>query len=245
MSGPALTTQATLGWFGKLPCAGDFVHRRLPYPLIEALDGWLQQGLAQLKTTHAADWREYYETAPTWNCAIPAAITEGGQTLVGLLAPSRDRVGREFPLCAGVALPPDVSPAPLLSAAHDWLIALGRIVANAQRRPTSVDAFDAAVQSIPMPALAPPGVTGTPGADILAVLNDASTDVPTVPMPLAYALPWPDLPQLFDPQGTTSYWWTNTGTGTPLRGFATDVGLAPSLMLTLMRPRFGPPRGVR
>jgi len=77
--------------------------------------------------------------------------------------------------------------------------------------------------------------------DILSMLNmdDASADVPTIPMPLAHSLPWPDLPRIFDQRGFTSYWWTNTGAGGPLRGFTTDVGLAPSLMLTLMRPQFG------
>ena len=65
--------------------------------------------------------------------------------------------------------------------------------------------------------------------------NDSGLDVPTVPMPLAHALPWPELPLQFDPAGTTSYWWTNTGNGGPLRGFTSDAGLSPSLLLTLMR----------
>lgn len=245
MPGAPLTAAPAIGWFGKLPCAGDFVHRRLPYPVMEAVDNWLQQGLGQLRTTHAADWRACYEAAPMWNCAIPATITRGGQTLIGLLAPSRDRVGREFPLCAGVALPAGISATPLLATSHDWLMALGRIVALAQTRPTTIDAFDAAVQSITMPLLAPADPAGGGGDDILAIINDSSADVPTVPMPLAHALPWPDLPHKFDPDGTTSYWWTNTGTGAPLRGFATDAGLAPSLMLTLMRPLVGAPRGRR
>lgn len=229
----------TPGWFGKLPCVGDFAHRRLPYPLMEGLDAWLQAGMSQLRGSYPADWRAIYDAAPTWNCAIPAAVTQGGQTLVGLLSPSRDRVGREFPLCAGVALPAGVSPAPLLAAAHEWLTALGRIVAQAQQRPTSVDAFDAAVQSLVMPPLTAPGGGDGGGHDILAILNDASTDVPTVPMPLAHAIPWPDLPRQFDPGGATTYWWTNTGTGAPLRGFATDAGLAPSILVTLLRPQFG------
>jgi hypothetical protein len=117
---------------------------------------------------------------------------------------------------------------------------LGRIVAQAKARPSTVDAFDAAVASIPLPqAGRPPGAGGL--GDILSILNvdDASEDVPTIPMPLAHSLPWPDLPRIFDDQGATSYWWTNTGAGGPLRGFTTDVGLAPSLMLTLMRPQFG------
>ena len=112
----------------------------------------------------------------------------------------------------------------------------GRQVQVQQR----VEAFDQAVTSIRLPG---PGKAsqGDDIGDILSMLNvdDASEDVPTIPMPLAHSLPWPDLPRIFDEGACTSYWWTNTGAGGPLRGFTTDVGLAPSLMLTLMRPQFG------
>ena len=228
-----------IGWFGKLPCAGDFIYRRLPRSLLSGLDNWLQQGLSQLRGTYPAEWRGIYDSAPTWNCAIPAAVTQVDQTLIGLITPSRDRVGREFPLCAGVAVPVGAA-RPLLACAHDWLQQLGRIVAQAKSRPSTVDAFDAAVNAIDLP---PPGNApqGEAMGDILSILNvdDGSEDVPTIPMPLAHSLPWPDLPRIFDERGYTSYWWTNTGAGGPLRGFTSDVGLAPSLMLTLMRPQFG------
>ncbi|MEO8751277.1 MAG: type VI secretion system-associated protein TagF [Casimicrobiaceae bacterium] len=227
-----------IGWFGKLPFAGDFVHRRLPYPLLESLDAWLQLGMGQLRAAYPQNWREIYRSSPMWNCAIPASITESGLTLVGLLVPSRDRVGREFPLCAGVALPPDASPAPLVAAAHDWLMALGRTVASAIATPMTVDGFDAAVQSIHMPKVGPPIAPAGGAGDILSILEDEfSADVPTVPLLLAHALPWPELPRQFNSAGNTSYWWTNTSNGAPLRGFTSDAGLAPSLMLTLMRPQ--------
>jgi type VI secretion system protein ImpM len=230
-----------IGWFGKLPCAGDFVYRRLPRTLLSGLDNWIQQGLSQLRGTYPAEWRGIYDTAPTWNCAIPAAVTQVDLTLIGLITPSRDRVGREFPLCAGVAVPADASQ-PLLASAHDWLQQLGKIVAQAKARPSTVDAFDAAVTAIALPSGKPSDGEGI--GDILSMLNvdDADEDVPTIPMPLAHSLPWPDLPRIFDERGYTSYWWTNTGAGGPLRGFTTDVGLAPSLMLTLMRPQFGASR---
>jgi len=230
-----------IGWFGKLPCAGDFIYRRLPRSLLSGLDNWLQQGLSQLRGTYPADWRGIYDTAPTWNCAIPASVTQVDQTLIGLITPSRDRVGREFPLCAGVAVPAGGA-APLLASAHDWLQQLGKVVAQAKTRPSTVDSFDAAVTAIGLPQGGQgPGNEGI--GDILSMLNvDDAEDVPTIPMPLAHSLPWPDLPRIFDERGYTSYWWTNTGAGGPLRGFTTDVGLAPSLMLTLMRPQFGATR---
>ena len=114
------------------------------------------------------------------------------------------------------------------------------MVAQAKARPSTVEAFDAAVAAIGLPSSGTSAQSEAIG-DILSMLNvdDASEDVSTIPMPLAHSLPWPDLPRIFDERGVTSYWWTNTGAGGPLRGFTTDVGLAPSFMLTLMRPQFG------
>ena len=230
----AMAETPAIGWYGKLPCAGDFVHRRLAHRLVSAIDEWLRDGLAMLRTSDP-QWRNAYESAPIWNCAIPASVTQSGFTLVGLISPSHDRVGRDFPLCAGVALPPHASPAALLDGAHEWLAALGRAVAAARARPTTIEAFDEAVLAIALPIGTPNGLSGGGGDDILSILDDSGLDVPTVPMPLAHALPWPELPLQFDPDGATSYWWTNTGNGGPLRGFTTDAGLSPSLLLTLMR----------
>lgn len=228
-----------IGWYGKLPCAGDFVTRRLPYALTHALDAWLRQGLSQLRGLYPDDWREGFEGAPLWNCAIPAAATSSGFTLIGMIAPSRDRVGREFPLCAGLALAPDTAPGPLLSGTHEWLTALGRAVSHALRFPTTIDAFDEQVRAIRLPPLDRVPLPSAGGDDILAILNDGPADVPTVPMPLAHALPWPELPERFDAGALTCYWWTNTAAGASLRGFTSDAGLTPSLLLTLMRPQPG------
>jgi type VI secretion system protein ImpM len=182
-----------------------------------------------------------FASAPAWNCAIPACVS-GGSTLIGLLAPSHDQVGREFPLCAGVALPPEADSGPLLADAHGWMWTLGKLVTEARERGLPLDVFDAAVQAIPLPlSVSDPATVGGEG-DIFSVLGLGPADVPTIPMPLAQAVPWPGLPALFDPQTPTSFWWTNPGAGGPLRGFSTEGPLAPSLLVTLMRPP-APPKG--
>jgi type VI secretion system protein ImpM len=234
--------EVAIGWFGKLPCAGDFVYRRLPYAVVDAVDQWLRRGLAELRAAEPANWRQVYGDAPIWNCAVPARSTGTGMTLIGLLAPSRDRVGREFPLCAGLALPESRTAGAFLAASHEWLATLGRLVIEARARPTTLDAFDDAVQRIALPTSVSSGLPSSGGDDILSILNSTSEDVPTVPMPLAHTLPWPDLPREFDPDAGTSYWWTNTADGAALRGFTTDSGLAPSLLLTLMRVQAAAPR---
>jgi type VI secretion system protein ImpM len=224
-----------IGWFGKLPGSGDFVSRRIPRALQDALDTWLSRGVAELRAARPDDWRVHFAAAAAWNCAIPACVG-GGATLIGVLVPSRDRVGRAFPLCAGIALPPDAATQPLLASADGWLLSLGHVVVEARDQALPLEAFDAKVQAIPLPT---PGVREASPAgntDILDVLGYAALDGPTLPMPLAKVLPWPELPTLFDADKPTSYWWTNPWTGVPLAGFTTDAGLAPSLLSRLMGP---------
>jgi type VI secretion system protein ImpM len=230
-----VTEEPVIGWFGKLPSSGDFVFRRLPRSLLDGLDNWMRQGLVALRGTMPNDWKESFATAPAWNCAIPACVT-GSYTLIGVMAPSRDRVGREFPICAGVVLPPGATAGQLLADAHGWLRTLTQRVLEARDRPLSVEVFDAAVLAITLPRSQAPGLSSASGDDILAVLGTGPADVPTVPMPLAHAVPWTELPMMFDTEKPTSYWWTHPGPGWPLRGFTSEAGLVPSLLVTLVRP---------
>jgi type VI secretion system protein ImpM len=237
MSRATLNERLQIGWFGKLPGVGDFAHRRLPRDLLNVLDDWLRHGLAELQQTHPDTWRELFTGAPAWNCAIPAATT-GGYTLVGILAPSRDRVGRLFPLCAGIALPADESVGGLIAQAHGWLQQLAQRILEARDRQQPIEVFDAAICGIDVPPAALACDLAQGGDDILSVLG-AEADVRTVPLPTVPSLPWPELPLLFDPRQDTAYWWTVTGNGHPLRGFTTENKLAPSLLVTLVQPLIG------
>jgi type VI secretion system protein ImpM len=230
-----MTAELEIGWFGKLPSAGDFVFRRIPRSLLDALDSWLSRGLADYRVAMPNDWRTHFAAAAPWNCAIPACVG-GGTTLIGLIVPSRDRVGREFPLCAGVALPPDAATNRLLADVPGWLSRLGQVVVEARDRGLPLDEFDANIRAIALPPPAKRGAPVTGGNDILDILGLGPIDAPTVPMPLAHAVPWPELPMIFDAEKPTSFWWTNPGPGVALSGFTTDLGLDPSLLIRLMGP---------
>lgn len=116
-----------IAWFGKLPAIGDFAHRRLNLDAIERLDGWLSDGLAQ-RIQDAPDlWLDAYDHAPRWRFAWAAGVlaSEGPWSgpLCGVLLPSRDRVGRRFPLIALRAMH-----APLSPAAREWLSGLESVL---------------------------------------------------------------------------------------------------------------------
>ena len=83
------------GWFGKLPGMGDFAHRRMPEPMRERLDHWLQRGLSRLRDAHD-DWTERYLAGPLWFFALGSGLG-GTNAWLGVLMPSVDGVGRYFP----------------------------------------------------------------------------------------------------------------------------------------------------
>jgi type VI secretion system protein ImpM len=97
-----------IGFYGKLPAVGDFVCAWLPEVFVEP---WhrAMQALPRPAPAEAAG------AAPIWNfiCA-PGVVGDVGWA--GVMAPSRDRVGRDFPLA--LAWPLDGPPVDASAAAQ-------------------------------------------------------------------------------------------------------------------------------
>lgn len=101
----------TIGLFGKMPSVGDFVSRGFSPTLCENLDHLLQTAL-QATTSEGADGREVLaQASPAMVSIRPSALSATG--FAGLWFPSRDRVGRVFPLCVGLEIEADQSKVPL------------------------------------------------------------------------------------------------------------------------------------
>ena len=86
------------GLFGKIPGAGDFLRRGLSPGFVQAWDAWMQGLLVAGRTALGERWQEAYFTAPIWRFAIGPGVA-GASGAVGVVMPSVDRVGRQFPLC--------------------------------------------------------------------------------------------------------------------------------------------------
>lgn len=83
--------------FGKLPAHGDFIARGLSDAATEQLDDFLSASLGNAAMVDGFD--DLYAAAPAWR--FVTAI--GGVAVCGVVAPSIDRVGRQFPIVVGVA----------------------------------------------------------------------------------------------------------------------------------------------
>jgi type VI secretion system protein ImpM len=100
--------------YGKHPAFGDFVTAGLSDVAQDRIESWLNASLSTLKTAWGTAWEHGFDTGPTIAFWLGARVT-GSEAVRGAMMPSRDKVGRRFPLLAGCegpgALPPAVDPA--------------------------------------------------------------------------------------------------------------------------------------
>ncbi len=87
--------------FGKLPAHGDFLRRGLGDGAADELDDYLSASLSD--AAMLPDFDELYASAPAWRFLVDI----GPVTMCGVIAPSVDRVGRQFPVMVGVNAPAD------------------------------------------------------------------------------------------------------------------------------------------
>lgn len=119
----------TFGAFGKIPALGDFFRAGLPRAFVDPWDIWLQQSLLAVRTQMGDGWTNAYLSAPIWRFSLAAGLA-GPQAITGVMMPSVDRVGRQFPLTLARPLPDSVAPV-LDHAAADDAFALLETIALA------------------------------------------------------------------------------------------------------------------
>ncbi|MFC0134094.1 type VI secretion system-associated protein TagF [Massilia eurypsychrophila] len=145
-----------VGFFGKVSTHGDFVARRLAPSFQQPWDAWLQAGLQASRQALGERWLATYLCSPIWRFALAPGVC-GERACAGVLMPSVDRVGRHFPLT--VASEGGAPLDQLMQQGH-WYERLEELALSALGEHFSLDAFDAALCALAMPAQtkAPPAV---------------------------------------------------------------------------------------
>jgi type VI secretion system protein ImpM len=188
------TAATNYAWFGKLPGAGDFVARRMPYQLQQFWDQWCAAGVEQLKETTPASGWAIWRNMPCW--AFLMSAQQGIPfAQLGVIAPSCDRVGRVFPLLAVLAIQ-DGNRETVLPRAANIGVEWAKAIIEAQQSRMGVDAFDA--------------MLNVRLAQCMEASEEAIVDTEaTLPQGAnPSTLPWPDLHKSFDLYGSDSYWWS-------------------------------------
>lgn len=94
---------AAAGLFGKHPAFGDFIAAGdLSADLMRGATEWLASTLSAWRDAVGPGWEQLFAAAPPLRFWVGPAIA-GGHSLRGVLAPSRDRTGRRFPLVVAQA----------------------------------------------------------------------------------------------------------------------------------------------
>ena len=164
-----------VGFYGKLPTHGDFLRRRVPDSFVEPWDAWLRDCLSASRSALGERWLDVYLTSPAWRflCARGAC---GPQAMLGLMAPSVDRVGRYFPLTLVSELPQHANLFTAASASAPFLDTAERLVIDTLAAElVDFDTFDQRVLALAEelgPVSKPPDVVLDPAA--VALFDDGA-----------------------------------------------------------------------
>jgi type VI secretion system protein ImpM len=92
-----------VGYFGKMPKAGDFVSRNVDSAVKDGFDRWLQESLNESRSQMKEAWLGAFLTAPIWRFLLFGQFGDS-RTVLGVMIPSVDKVGRYFPLAVLIEL---------------------------------------------------------------------------------------------------------------------------------------------
>lgn len=91
-----------VGLYGKHPAFGDFVTNGLPETAQATLEKWLHRVMPAIRDGWGEGWGPLFDASPVIRFWFGASLVDEVGPIFGVMAPSRDTVGRRFPLAAAV-----------------------------------------------------------------------------------------------------------------------------------------------
>lgn len=141
-------TASGFGAYGKIPALGDFLRIGLTPGFTRAWDTWLQSAMTMAREDLGARWSDCYMSAPIWRFTLPDGVA-GGAPVLGVMMPSVDRVGRQFPLTLATALPSGTNPVATHHGAEASFDALETIALGALDDDCTPEALSHALAEVP------------------------------------------------------------------------------------------------
>lgn len=209
------------GWYGKIPCLGDFISRRLPPSFINAWDSWLQHSIVASRAQLGERWLNLYLTGPIWRFALmPGVCGTTSGIWAGILMPSVDKVGRYFPLTIALRIDPGPGRMPAVFSAQDWYAALERIALATLNIHALPDDLERSLAENPFPARETGDPPSAPAAQELAAWWQAGNTISrrlVLPAELSLANLFTAAAEdlLTSTASGKSFWWTASSEGRP------------------------------
>ena len=220
--------------FGKLPARGDFIARNMPRAVQRPFEDWLIPLVQEARNELGPQWNTIWRGAGPWRFWIGADVLGGswqrdlrkpaheqsgtGGAMTGVLLPSADRHGRDFPLVLLLAdplarlMPPPVT----VSPDRGWYDLCDELL-YAARGGAEIGAVEAALDQLPGPLL-------PEGAEDMAALLDqrALWAQGTETLADGTSQIWPDIAQADHHLAANhrSYWWQAPRAGAAQRVLA-------------------------
>jgi len=233
-----IDSQIEVGFYGKLPFRGDFLHRRVPGDFVDVWDAWLQQCLHESRQQLGDQWLDAYLTGPVWRFVFAAGVCGTG-AYAGILVPSVDRVGRYFPLTITVQFDAGYCALDIACGATEWFDSAERLALHAlEATEMDIDQFDTQVGQLGEQFL-------DRGADELARLGALLETSPFPAPPASWHVPLSDarslqrvvnllaareLERTVQPM---ALWWSD-GSQSAAPGWLTTQGLPDAKAFTAM-----------
>lgn len=155
------------GFYGKMPCLGDFVSRRAPRAVVEPFNEWLEAGMLASQRVLGPRWLDLFLVSPAWHFALEAGVSSG-IGICGVMIPSVDKVGRYFPLTVLCPMPGEASPLTAWAGANiNWFSNVEKLLLSTLEEDIDVESFDRRLVALGCPSsdgvsnLSPPLRAGT------------------------------------------------------------------------------------
>lgn len=213
-----MTHSPLVGWYGKLPSAGDFLQRRFPDTLVHQWSQWFLVGLQAWRQEASRRDENQFKNAPVWNFILPP-MPSGQMVQMGCLIPGHDRVGRQYPLCAQIAFHTHEWTPDTLAQAGEWYQQVGNTLLRAVRCVLSAEQLDQILLAISAPTVRGK-YSVVPGVDRSGLCGQN----PCI---------WQLALDCFEPRRTASFWWANREDGGPLYTYVHSGHLTAQLFTLL------------
>jgi type VI secretion system protein ImpM len=138
-----------IGFYGKTAARGDFVGRGLPREFVDCWDAWLTEELHTMGL-HRPDWKAEFNSAPPWRFVIGQGVC-GNDRWAGVVVPSRDRVGRNFPFVVAASFDKQIQLGTWFRDTSDWYDQIEGLA-----KTSSIDDFDPSGMDVTLARLSAP-----------------------------------------------------------------------------------------